>query len=174
MEFFMVDAQDFKQVMSRWTTGISVITTAHEDDWRGFTANSFASVSISPLLISMSVAKTLGTLDIIRASEAFAVNILTVEQADLGQRFAGMLPEFKENRFDGLNVTLSDNGNPLLPDTLGWMDCRVYQQIDVGASVLFLGEVTSAGWHESDDDTPAPVPLAYFMRQWGQFTPQPE
>lgn len=170
----MIDAQDFKQVMSRWTTGISVITTAHDDTWRGFTANSFASVSLSPLLISMSMAKTLGTLEMIQASEVFAVNILTAEQAHLGQRFAGMLPDFKENRFDGLDITLSERGNPLLPDTLGWMDCRVYQQIDVGASILFLGEVTAAGWQEvGDDDTPA-APLSYFMRQWGQFTPQPE
>lgn len=161
----MVDVQDFKNVMARWTTGISVITTAYEGQWRGFTANSFASVSIDPLLISMSIAKTLHTLQFVEASQTFAVNILSSAQADLGKRFAGMIPEFNENRFDGLDVTLSANSNPLLPDTLGWMDCKVYKTVDLGASTLFLGEVTGAHWADGE-------PLAYFNRQWGRFAPQ--
>lgn len=161
----MVDAQDFKNVMSHWTTGISIITTAYEGEYRGFTANSFASVSVEPLLISMSIAKTLHTLTLIESSQTFAVNILKAEQADWGKRFAGMMPEFEENRFAGIDVTLSENGNPLLPDTLGWMDCTVYKTVDVGASLLFLGEVVGA---QSADGEP----LAYFNRQWGGFTPQ--
>ena len=48
----MATEQDFKQVMSRWATGISVITTTHDEIWAGFTASSFASVSVEPFLIS--------------------------------------------------------------------------------------------------------------------------
>lgn len=161
----MATVDNFKEVMSRWASGISVITTAYEGEWRGITANSFASVSIEPLLISMSVSKTLHTLEFFQKSGIFAVNVLKESQLDWGKRFAGMIPEFAEKRFEGLNATLSKNGAPLLPDVLGWMDCKVYQTIDVGASVLFLGEVTDA--HAVDGE-----PLVYFHRQWGGFRAQ--
>jgi flavin reductase (DIM6/NTAB) family NADH-FMN oxidoreductase RutF len=161
----MATVDSFKEVMSRWATGISVITTAYEGEWRGITANSFASVSIEPLLISMSVSKSLHTLELFQKSGVFAVNVLKESQLDLGKRFAGMIPEFNEKRFEGLHASLSKNGAPILPDVLGWMDCKVYQQIDVGLSVLFLGEVTDA--HFSDGE-----PLVYFHRQWGSFRPQ--
>jgi flavin reductase (DIM6/NTAB) family NADH-FMN oxidoreductase RutF len=161
----MATVDGFKEVMSRWATGISVITTAYEGEWRGITANSFASVSIEPLLISMSVSKSLHTLEVFQKSGIFAVNVLKESQLDWGMRFAGMIPEFNENRFDGLGATLSKNGSPLLPDVLGWMDCKIYQTIDVGASVLFLGEVTDA--YSVDGE-----PLVYFHRQWGGFKAQ--
>ena len=165
MEIWRVEAQDFKEVMARWATGISVITSVEADKWYGFTANSFASVSIDPYLISMSVAKSLYTLEVIERSGVFAVNILRKDHLALGMRFAGMIPEFNENRFEGLNARLSENGCPLLPDVLGWMDCKVYKIVDVGASVLFLGEVTGAHWGEGE-------PLVYWNRQWGEFKPQ--
>ena len=161
-----MEAQDFKEVMARWATGISVITTAQDDIWYGFTANSFASVSIDPYLISMSVAKSLYTLQVIENTGIFAVNILRKEHVHLGMRFAGMIPEYDEKRFEGLNATLSVNGCPLLPDVLGWMDCKVYKSIDVGSSVLFLGEVTGAYWSAIGD------PLVYWNRHWGEFKAQ--
>lgn len=161
----MATVDDFKNVMARWTTGISVITTAHEGELHGFTANSFASVSIDPLLISMSVAKSLYALEQIEKSGVFAVNVLKKSQLDWGKRFAGMIEEFREDRFIGIDVITSENGNPILPDVLGWMDCKVYKSIDVGASTMFLGEVTAAHWQDEGE------PLAYFKRQWGQFSP---
>jgi flavin reductase (DIM6/NTAB) family NADH-FMN oxidoreductase RutF len=164
-EMLRVEAQDFKEVMARWATGISVITSADGNKWYGFTANSFASVSIEPYLISMSVAKSLYTLSVIEKSGVFAVNILRKNHIDWGMRFAGMIPEFDENRFEGLNARLSENGCPLLPDILGWMDCKVFKTVDVGASVLFLGEVTGAQWGEGE-------PLVYWNRQWGEFKTQ--
>ena len=90
----MATVDSFKEVMSRWATGISVVTTAYEGEWRGITANSFASVSIDPLLISMSVSKSLHTLELFQKSGVFAVNVLRESQLDWGKRFAGMLPEF--------------------------------------------------------------------------------
>jgi flavin reductase (DIM6/NTAB) family NADH-FMN oxidoreductase RutF len=160
-----MDGQAFRQVMSRWVTGISVITTQYNGEIAGFTANSFASVSVDPFLISMSITKTLYAGNLITQSGTFAVNILTKEQAEWGKLFAGMIAERVENRFEGIAYTLTDTGCPLLPNVLGWMNCKVYQLIDVGASTLVLGEVVAAGWAESGE------PLVYYQRQWGQFNP---
>ena len=157
------ETQAFKNVMSRWASGISVITTAQGDDWRGFTANSLASVSISPLLISISIAKTLNTLDVVENSGVFAVNVLRRHQQEWGKIFAGMRPEL-ENRFEDIDCTLDVNGCPILPDVMAYLSCRVHQKIDVGASFLFLGEVVAAYSTDNDD------PLLYYNRSWGTFT----
>lgn len=159
------DAQSFKDIMSHWATGISVVTTQYQGEWQGFTVNSFASVSIAPLLISLSVTKDLYAGKLIHESRVFAVNILTNKQEEFGRLFAGMIPERREKRFEGLNVTLDTYGCPLLPEILGWLSCRVYQELDVGASTLILGEVTDCGRAENAG------PLVYYHRQWGEFAP---
>lgn len=161
-----MDVQVFKDVMSRWVTGISVITTAHEGEVQGFTANSFASVSIDPLIISMSVAKSLYTGDLIQKSGTFAINILTTDQVEWGKLFAGMYKD-RENRFENIIYSTTKTGCPILPGAYAWMECRVYQTVDVGASTLILGEVTDGGLSQEQDNEP----LAYFHRQWGRFTP---
>lgn len=159
-----MDAQKFKQVMSHWLTGIVVITTARDDQMVGFTANSFASMSIDPMLVVITLGKTLSSLDVFQEAHYFAVNLLSKDQADLGKVFAGMIPERNADRFAGLDVTRTTNGAPLLPNTLAWMECKVYQRIDVGASILYLGEVKDAGWNDGAE------PLAYYQRQWGEFS----
>lgn len=160
----MVDSQAFKNVMSRWATGISIITTQNNGEKYGFTANSFASVSIDPLLVTFSMGQNLSVRPQIEQSGVLAINILKAHQAEWGKIFAGMLPEKNADRFAGINDTPSDLGCPLLPDTLGWLSCRVQRWINVGASDLILAEVVSAGWSDGE-------PLLYFHRQWGQFQP---
>lgn len=158
-----LDAQTFKNIMSHWATGISVITTVYEQEWQGFTANSFASVSIEPFLISMSVTKTLYAGQLIQKSGVFVVNILTRDQENWGKLFAGMYPD-RENRFENILCTPAENGSPILPGVLGWLGCKVYKTFDVGASTLILGEVTEGMIAEETD------PLVYYHRQWGYFT----
>ncbi|QPC81170.1 flavin reductase family protein [Phototrophicus methaneseepsis] len=157
-----MDSQVFKNIMSRWLTGISVITTNYEGEIQGFTANSFASVSIDPFLISMSVGKTLYAGDLIQKSGTFAINILTKDQAEWGKLFAGFYSD-RENRFENIVYSTTKSGNPILPGVFAWMDCRIYQTVDVGASTLILGEVTDGSFSVEGE------PLAYFHRQWGHF-----
>lgn len=157
-----MEVQLFKNVMSQWATGISVITTYYDGEFTGFTANSFASVSIEPMLISMSVTKELYAGKLIQQSGTFVVNILKQDQVEWGKTFAGFYKD-RHNRFDGITYTQANNGAPILPDVLAWFACRVYTTIDVGASTLILGEVTDG----SVADTGAP--LLYHNRRWGTF-----
>jgi flavin reductase (DIM6/NTAB) family NADH-FMN oxidoreductase RutF len=161
------DTQTFKNIMSHWASGIAIITTGSpQGDYHGFTANSLASVSIEPMLVSMSMAKTLSTADAVLRNGVFTVNMLSDQQVYHAKVFAGMVPEVT-HRFDGLQYTIGGNGCPLFAGVIGYLECRIFQTIDVGASTLVLGEVTNGAF--TDDAQP----LLYFHRQWGVFTPQP-
>ena len=157
------DAQTFKQVMSHWASGIAVITTHYQGEWQGFTANSLASVSVDPLLISMSVTKQLYAGELILKSGVFAINILKQGQSEWGKLFAGFVKD-RPNRFEGIEVQPDTHGCPLLPDTVAWLSCKLYKTLDVGASTLLLGEVVDGSVLQGTS------PLLYFQRQWGHFS----
>lgn len=157
-----VEADIFKAVMGQWPSGVTVITTVDEDGPAGMTASSFSSVSLDPPLVSICVARPLGMHARLEKADKFAVNILSKESVELGQRFAGMLRDVTD-RFAGIEVTTAITGAPILANTLGWVDCRTWAKYDGGDHTIFVGEVLAAGI----DKTAAP--LLYHSRSWGQF-----
>lgn len=160
-----VDPQNFKQTLAQWASGVTVVTTCMEDGTpKGMTASAFSSVSAEPPLILVCISKNLITHDAIEKSGFFAVNILARSQEDWGKLFAGMMPEI-EDRFADIDTITAETGAPILPDVLGWLDCRVHNQVDGGSHSIFIGEVLAA------DESGEGQPLMYFNRSWGTFAP---
>jgi len=160
-----IDPQTFKQAMTQWASGVTVITTRLPDGTlKGMTASSFTSVSMDPYLILICVAKKLYTHEVLIQSDVFAVNILNNTQTEIAQIFAGMRAEI-EDRFAHVGYTTTNLGSPILPNVSAWLDCKKYQTIDSGDHTIFIGEVISA-YGASDK-----APLVYFNRQWGSFAP---
>jgi flavin reductase (DIM6/NTAB) family NADH-FMN oxidoreductase RutF len=162
----MIDAQGFKDALSRWASGVTVITTLHEGIAIGVTASAFSSVSALPPLVLVCLAQKLFTHSVIAAAGVFAVNILSDQQADLGKRFAGLYPHITD-RFEGLTCVAAATGCPILPDSAGWVDCRVVNSHTGGDHTIFIGEVLAAG--ASDQR----LPLLYYQRRWGRFEDLP-
>ncbi|MGZ4306771.1 MAG: flavin reductase family protein, partial [Solirubrobacteraceae bacterium] len=50
-------ARDLRQVMGRFATGVTVVTTMHRDTIHGMTANAFLSVSLRPPLVLLSLGR---------------------------------------------------------------------------------------------------------------------
>ncbi len=157
-----VDATTFKAVMGQWPSGVTVITTVDDSGPGGMTASSFSSVSLNPPLVSVCIARHLAMHTRIDQAGVFAVNILSKNSVDDGRRFAGMLPGVT-NKFEGVDYATAVTGSPLLANTLGWVDCKVWARHDGGDHTIFVGEVLDAGI----DKTAAP--LLYHSRSWGQF-----
>lgn len=156
-----VDSTQFRSTLAQWTSGVTVVTAAHEGKIYGMTASSFSSVSLTPPLILVCIAKTAHTHQVLMASDGFGVNILSATQTDLGSRFAEKTVEYV-NRFADLDVLYGEYGAPLLPDVLAWLDCRKYQAVDAGDHTLFIGEVLTSQVNGG-------APLLYANRQWGTF-----
>jgi flavin reductase (DIM6/NTAB) family NADH-FMN oxidoreductase RutF len=157
-----VEPETFKAVMGQWPSGVTVVTTRDADGPAGMTASSFSSVSLDPPLISICVARHLAMHARLENAGVFAVNILSKDNIESGQRFAGMLRDVTD-RFDGVPVSTAVTGSPLLTGTLGWVDCRSWARYDGGDHTIFVGEVLAAGID------PTAAPLLYHSRAWGQF-----
>lgn len=150
---------DFKRAMGQFASGVTVVTTKHGDTPIGITASSFTSLSLNPPLVLVSLDKKLFTHNVIAESGFFAVNVLSARQLEIGMRFAGMRPEVKD-RFAGLDIHTSETGAPLLPDSLAWVDCKVWNMYDGGDHTIFVGEVKDLSVSDVD------MPLLYHNRLW--------
>jgi flavin reductase (DIM6/NTAB) family NADH-FMN oxidoreductase RutF len=162
----MIDPQSFKDALSHWASGVTVITTLHGAIPIGVTASAFSSVSVQPPLVLVCLAQKLFTHSVITAAGVFAVNILSDQQAELGKRFAGLYPHITD-RFEGLACFAAATGCPILPGTAAWVDCRVVSSHSEGDHTIFIGEVQAAG---AGDE---PLPLLYYQRRWGRFEELP-
>ena len=147
-----VGTRRFRDVLGHFPTGIVVITAMHEGRPVGMAVNSFSSVSLEPPLVSFCPAHTSSTWPEIEASGRFCVNLLHRDQAALAGRFAAR----GADRFDGVDWEFSPGGSPSLAGTVGWLDCRIHQQVDAGDHVIVLGLVEALDVHEG-----AP-PLVFF------------
>jgi len=162
------DAELYKNLMAQWASGVTVVTTACDGEWQGLTVSSFTSVSLQPPMVLVCIGQELPARACIERSGAFAVSILSAEQLEWGLRFAGLLPGITD-RFAGIACTTAATGSPILPDVLGWLDCRVRHVYPGGDHTIFVGEVLQGEALE-----PAGRPLLYYHRQWGDFSALPD
>ena len=158
-----VDGQAFKNILARWTAGITVVSVASDGDWQAITVNSFASVSMSPPLVCLNIANRLDIRAYMAREGHFSVCILSDQQLELGKRFAGYYDDELGNRFDGLDCRATAQGDPILPGVMAWLGCAVEHMINLGENSMFLGRVLEGGWSSGD------LPLLYHNRQWGTF-----
>jgi flavin reductase (DIM6/NTAB) family NADH-FMN oxidoreductase RutF len=157
-----IDPQIFRETLAQWASGVTIVTSIHNGQRVGITASSFSSVSLEPPRVLICVAKRLHTHKVILESQVFAVNILATTQQDWGMRFAGLLPEAAD-RFAGIDFFTAKTGCPLLPDVLGWLDCRLAAAHDGGDHTIFVGDVVAA------DAAGAGSPVLYYKRQWREL-----
>jgi flavin reductase (DIM6/NTAB) family NADH-FMN oxidoreductase RutF len=157
-----VEPQTYKDTLARWASGVTVVTTVKDHQWKGTTVSSFTSVSLEPPLVLICIANHLFTKQLLSETGVFAASILNHEQAELGKLFAGMLPQIEDRFAYGGNWRTAVTGCPVLMDSSGWVDCTIVNTIEIGDHTLFIGQVEAGG----SKDIP---PLVYHNRTWGTF-----
>jgi flavin reductase (DIM6/NTAB) family NADH-FMN oxidoreductase RutF len=129
----------FRQVMSQFATGVSVVTYAAPDGPKGMTANAFLSVSLDPPLVLVSVRKRARVLEHVAMGGAFGVNVLAHDQAATSDYFGGrggtVCPA----------IFRDDGAAPLLADCLAWMVARIVDLYPAGDHRLMIGRVEALG-----------------------------
>jgi flavin reductase (DIM6/NTAB) family NADH-FMN oxidoreductase RutF len=157
-----IDSDLFRQVMSQFATGITIVTTRAGEEIHGLTANSFCSVSLEPPLVLVCVDKNAYSHDLIAAGRNFAVNILKASQETLARRFAANNLTANE-RFAEIQFHTEVTGAPILPESLGWLDCRLFAAYPGGDHTIYVGEVLALGRNEEN------APLLYFHSGYQKF-----
>ncbi|MES0361008.1 MAG: flavin reductase family protein, partial [Anaerolineales bacterium] len=71
------DQDQLRLVMRHWTTGITVVSTQYQGVRHGMTVSSFTSVSLEPQVVTISLAKSSRTHDLIQSAGSFGITILS-------------------------------------------------------------------------------------------------
>lgn len=155
-----VDPSFFRQLLGRFATGVSVITTRNElGQPVGMTASSLTSVSLNPPLVSVCVDVTADMHRALSSSGTFVINILAADQQEISTRFALASPE---ERFVGLAWEESNDGHIFISDSLAHISCERYADFPLGDHTLFVGRVTGGA-------SGAGEPLLYYRGRYGRL-----
>ncbi|MEZ4237824.1 MAG: flavin reductase family protein [Myxococcota bacterium] len=71
-----VAPEGFREVLSRWASGVCVVTTNDQGMLYGLTVSSFTSVSLDPPLVLVCLANANRLVQMIETSRGFAVSLL--------------------------------------------------------------------------------------------------
>jgi flavin reductase (DIM6/NTAB) family NADH-FMN oxidoreductase RutF len=148
-----VDSDAFRQVLSRYCSGVTIVTGLADDHGRtvpaGLTCQSFFSLSLDPPLVAFAVARTSSTWPRIEPSGAFCVNVLGTDQQSLCRSFAVS----GADKFAGQDwLPGPATGSPVLPGSLASVDCAVETVHPGGDHWLVVGRVLHLSAPEHDDD----------------------
>ena len=152
-----MDDRLFRTAMGKFATGVTVIATEVDGDIHGMTANAFMSVSLQPKLVVISISEKANMLYFIKESGKFSVNILSAEQQELSQLFAGQLKEQRKVAFENLD------GVPVIEGAVAQISCEVTNTHVEGDHTLFIGKVTAI--EVTDED-----PLIFFNGRYRSLT----
>ena len=89
-----INSSLFKSVMSKFPTGVAIITINNNNNYFGKTVNSFASVSLNPPLVLFSLEKQSSSLKDYTKSSFFGINILSKKQKKLSIFFSKLKPKW--------------------------------------------------------------------------------
>jgi flavin reductase (DIM6/NTAB) family NADH-FMN oxidoreductase RutF len=150
-----LSADEFRNVISHFASGVTVVTTTGGGRPYGTTASAVSSLSLEPPMLLVCLNKQSETGRALAACRHFAVNILGAGQADLAERFARK----GGDKFDGVPTTPGKWGEPLIEEAIAALECNVTETMTAATHYVFFAEVVSATARGG-------APLAYFK---GQF-----
>jgi flavin reductase (DIM6/NTAB) family NADH-FMN oxidoreductase RutF len=146
-------------LLGRFATGVSILTvTAPDGRPLGMTANSLASVSLRPALVSVCVDREAEMHDAILRVPEFVVNILCSDQEMLARRFA----DKHEDRFEGIGYHLSPNGLIVLDGILAHIECERHAEYPGGDHTIVIGRVVGG-------ETADGRPLLYYRGGYAEL-----
>lgn len=146
------DPVQFRQLLGRFATGVTVVTTLDPQGRpAGMTASSVSSVSLQPPLLLVCVGHQADFHPIICAAPRFAINVLAADQEHLSRHFATA----NGDRFAGVRYRKGPHDIPLLEGVVAHLLCDRWGQHEAGDHTVFFGLVTGG----ETFDRP---PLLYF------------
>lgn len=159
-----IGSDHFRQVMGRFATGVSVVTTMAGGKPAGITVNALSSVSLDPPLVMVALDRRRFITPLVRAHGRYAVNVLGEGQQALSDCFAHAAVKPGREDFCGAPWAAGLTGLPLLDGAIATLECTIVETFSAGDHDLFIGRVDAMD--AAGDNLAAVGPLLYFRRRY--------
>src|SRR3989440_5940595 len=128
--------------MSHFASGVTIMTTTVAGRMHGMTVSAFASQSLDPLLILVSVERSTTMHRLVIESRAFAINILGEQGESTARFFADNArldgPEFNEGAYH-----LGISGSPILEEATAYLEATLDRTLEAGDHTIMVGRVVT-------------------------------
>lgn len=151
------DTRPLRNALGRFATGIAIVTAIDPDGHPiGLTVNSFSAVSLQPALVLWCLDNGSHNLEAFRKASHHAINILSVGQQDLSNRFA----TWPADRFVGLPWQAGAGGAPVFPECCATFEVHNETAQLAGDHTIFVGRI------ERFAESPDLAPLLFHAGQY--------
>jgi flavin reductase ActVB len=138
--FHDVPEIDFRNAMASFASGVTLVTTRDAAGQpHGFTASSFASLSLHPPMVLVCMGKRATAYEIFTHAKTFAVSILNADQAHLARLFSTP----GADRFGDPAIIDSAQGLPVAQGALAQLDCALEILHPGGDHAILIGRPLS-------------------------------
>ena len=127
------------------------------------TVSSFASLSLNPLLVTVSINRSSPFLGYVRSAGAFAVSVLASDQQQVAAYFAARGRRPEPAGFATVPTRSEETGAPIIDGCLSWFDCTVEDLLPGGDHEILVGRVAAAGGRTGE-------PLVYWAGGYRALT----
>ena len=129
-----LDPTRLREAFGVFPSGVVAVAAEVDGSLVGLAASSFTSVSLEPALVSFSVANTSKTWSTLRRAGHLGLTVLADHHHEVCRQLAGTV----ERRFDGLDVTITDDGAATLNDGLAMFDCSIHREVQAGDHTIVI------------------------------------
>jgi flavin reductase (DIM6/NTAB) family NADH-FMN oxidoreductase RutF len=158
---------EFRRAMGHFATGVTVVTVEREAGHvHGMTANSFASVSLEPPLVSVCVDHRARLLPLLKEKQRFGVNVLKREQRAYSEFFAGIEQDRAVQERLGVKFAWTQEKIPLLENVLCQLSCKLSGLHVAGDHIIVIAEVEAAKFFDGE-------PLLFYRGQYHCISEKP-
>ncbi len=155
----MLDKDEFRSALSRFATGVTVVTTLDDEGQpHSMTANAFSSICLEPPTVMVCIAHGTHTYGYLEKTGRFGVNFLKREQQELGAYFAKR-PEDRTGDVE-YGYSEGEDGVPILDDSMVFFGCDVLGSHVYGDHTIYVGTVKEMRQNESG------APLMFYASRW--------
>lgn len=151
-----------KRAIGQMIKGVQVVGAAHDGVVRAYCSHWVSQVAFEEPIVMASVSPKHDTHPLLVASGLFAISVLGADQVDIGQyfsypgrRFRWIATEYLED-WDGL---------PVVPNSLSWLRCEIFERKAMADHDLFFARVTRTSSGRLGDP-----PLLYSARHGWRVT----
>jgi flavin reductase (DIM6/NTAB) family NADH-FMN oxidoreductase RutF len=130
----LTDPGHLRRVFAAYPTGVTAVAAMVDGQPVGMAINSFASVSLSPPLASICVARSSTTWPVLKRAARLGVSVLSADH----EQACRQLSAKSGNRFENLRWQARDRGAVMLNDASAWLQCSVDQTIAAGDHEIVL------------------------------------
>ncbi len=138
----MTSSDDLRTVLRRVPTGVAVVTVEASGQRIGLTVATLVSLSFEPPRVGVAIARQAAIHELLREAGACAFSLLAADQQAIAEHFARGVPPI--GMWEGIPIRDGTDGAPLLEGALGWLECRVVDELQTGTHTFFVCEVVRA------------------------------